>query len=151
MKWGDFKTLAVWWGNDFTGSKEYTVWDCARAGVEGSPPSAMCGVGVKEAYKLASSLGLRQGIGEFCNWPLRREIQTILSVVLSEMARDGHEEELKSLYARAVEDGRKSKRGYDCVAYHAKLDTMVDEALSSWRAAIPGSPSDPERAAKGRR
>jgi hypothetical protein len=139
VKWGDFKTLAVWWGNEATTSKEYTGWDCARAGVEGAPPSALCGVGVKEAYDVASYLGLRQGIGEFCNWPFRADIPPTLSTVLSEMARYGRKNDLKSEYAKMVEIGRntgRTERGYNCSAYHAKIDIMVDQAVSSWRIAI---------------
>ena len=139
VKWGDFKTLAVWWGNDFTSSKEYTVWDCTRAGVEGSPPSTLCGVGVKEAYDVALRLGLRQGTGEFCHWPLRGDIPATLSTLLSDMAKYGREEQLKSAYAKMVESGRnvgRTERGYDCSAYHAKVDALVDEAVSNWRAAM---------------
>jgi hypothetical protein len=143
VKWGDFKTLAVWWGNDFTKSKDYTGWDCARAGIESSPPLALCGLGVKEAYNVALRLGLRQGIGEFCNWPLRRDIPATLSTLLSEMAKYGREDLLKSAYAKTVEEGRnigQKNTGYDCSAYHAKIDAMVDEAVSSWRAAMSHTP-----------
>jgi hypothetical protein len=143
VKWGDFKTLAVWWGNDFTRSKEYTFWDCARASVESSPPSALCGVGVKEAYDVALSLGLRQGTGEFCNWPARGDIPSALSTVLSEMGKYGREDQLKSAYTKMVESGRntgRAERGYDCNAYHAKIDAMVDEAVSKWRAAVSHAP-----------
>jgi hypothetical protein len=141
VKWGDYKPLAVWWGNDATGSKEFTGWDCVRAGVEGSPPSALCGIGVKEAYDVALDLGLRQGIGEFCHWPVRGDISTTLSAVLSDMAKYGRSEQMKSAYSKTLETGRdigRTEKGYDCNAYHAKVDTMVDAAVSMWRAAVRG-------------
>jgi hypothetical protein len=138
-RWGDYKALAVWWGNEASGMKKFTFWDCSRAGEEGSPSSALCGVGVKEAYNAAIALGSRQGIGEFCNWPLRADIPAELSAILSDMGKYGRSDQMKAGYEKMLESGRntgRSEKGYDCKAFHTKLDTMVDEAVANWRASI---------------
>jgi hypothetical protein len=138
VRWGDFKPLAVWWGNDATGSKEFTVWDCSRAGVQGSPSQALCGVGVKEADIAALALGSRQGIGEFCNWPPRSDIPATLSVLLSDMEKDGRSDLIKAAYTKMVESGRSIGRNehYDCNAMRTKIDAMLDYAVVKYRAAI---------------
>lgn len=38
-----FPAVAVFWYNENSGSAEWTTWDCARAGAEGAPASALCG------------------------------------------------------------------------------------------------------------
>lgn len=38
-----FPAVAVFWYNENSGSAEWTKWDCARAGAEGAPASALCG------------------------------------------------------------------------------------------------------------
>jgi hypothetical protein len=137
--WKDFKPLAVWWGNDATRSKEFTHWDCSRAGVEGSPPSALCGIAAKEAIRLASSLGQRKRIGEFCNWPPRNDIATILSELLDEMAKYGRSAQLKTAYNKMLESGRNigiTERSYDCKEMRPKIDAMMDESVSNWRNAL---------------
>lgn len=144
-RWGDFKPLAVWWGNDASGMREFTLWDCSRAGAEGSPPSALCGAGVKQSYGLALALGQRQGIGEFCNWPPRDDIPGFLTAVLSSMAKYGRADEMRSAYEKTVEGGRNTgsvEHKYDCNTFRGKLDAMVDDAVSAWRAAV--EPATPE-------
>jgi hypothetical protein len=138
-KWGDYKPLAIWWANEATGMQRFTFWDCFRAGIEGSPPSALCGAGVKEAYNVALALGARVGIGEFCNWPSRVDIPATLATIVSETAKYGRSAQMKAAYEKMFESGRNtghSEKAYDCSAFHAKLDAMVDDAVSSWRASI---------------
>jgi hypothetical protein len=137
-KWGAFKPLAMWWSF----RREFMIWDCDRAGVEGSPPSALCGAAVKEAYAVALSLGIRQGVGEFCNWPSREDIPPTLSSVLEDMARFGRSDFIRSGYAEAAQIGRNhpKENGHDCSDSQAKLDNRVDEAVAAWRVAIGRRP-----------
>ncbi len=81
--WERYPVLAMWMTDDFT------RWDCVRAGVEGSPPSALCGAGVSEAYSAVLALGGRAGMAKACGWPPNDDADVALAYIegIKDLAR----------------------------------------------------------------
>jgi hypothetical protein len=136
---GEFVPVAVWRGNDATGVKDFTRWDCEVAGVKGAPPQALCGPGVSEAYGAVVALGTRQGIGEYCGWPARADIASNLAEVLKFADPLGQRTAFQKKFDETVAEGRvigTTNPGYGCQEHREKIDALVDRALGYWRAAI---------------
>ena len=75
---GGFETydpVVLWWENKNTGMREYTQWNCNRAGAEESPASSLCGDRVKEIYGAVLSLGSRAGTSERCGWEKHNDLE----------------------------------------------------------------------------
>jgi hypothetical protein len=131
-RWADFKPLAFWSSRN----NEFMSWDCSRAGVGGAPPEVLCGLGVGEAYSVVIALGARQGMGDFCHWPQRSDIQTMLLDVLSEMRNFGQYDNMISGYQKALTEVL-PRRFTDCNSEHQLMhDTLLDKAITDYRTAI---------------
>jgi hypothetical protein len=131
--------LAYYWGNETTQSKEFTSWDCERAGADGAPASALCGAGTDEAYKLLLSLASRGAIGSDCKWPARPDLEPKLKEVLAFAQKSGKADQFKADYDehyRRSSTAREDNPGYDCRKYLGVLNKMVDDNYRDWKAAL---------------
>jgi hypothetical protein len=131
--------IAVWWGNEASGTKSFTKWDCLRAGEVGAPENALCGRGVKEAFDAVLSLAARTGIGEFCRWPNRPDVAADTTEVLGFAESLGRADSFKSQFDTSRASGRvigETNRGYDCQKYLPIVDEMVRRSMYDWRLAM---------------
>lgn len=108
----DYRALTIWWSNRNIGLAEFSRWDCARAGADGAPLSALCGAGVAESYEALLVVAGWVGMAESCGWP----------------PGDGKAAVAKFLTSMTDVDRRQMfKEGYDQL-YGATRDGPDDEA-----------------------
>jgi hypothetical protein len=112
-------------------------WDCERAGVEGSPLSALCGETFRTAHTVVLRLAGYEGIGKECGWPVRKTLRKELDEVVASGGTPDRIAFLRTAFEDALAKNkgvRTQNPGYDCAGYRQKVGKLVEESLTEWRA-----------------
>jgi hypothetical protein len=140
--WSNYPVLAFWWGTRDSGSSRYTGWDCDRAGADGAPTDALCGLGVGEAYSAVLALAGRAGTAEACGWPKNDDAKLTLGYIdnIKEPAR---QEQFRKGYGLLYQT---TKKGPDDSAGCSTLRSKIEASAKAARQTLGFlSPFRPDR------
>jgi hypothetical protein len=119
--WREYQPAAIY------NRTEFTRWDCARAGVEGAPLSALCGEGVREEYSAVLALAARDGWVKGCGLPAvdgRKVVDRFVADLSTDRRRQLVEDYEKHL--RSSERGPDSRS--DCQKLRNRIETEARDA-----------------------
>jgi hypothetical protein len=116
----NYPTVVRWQGGD------YTQWDCERAGAEGAPLAALCGVDIRQAFSAVLSLTGRSNTAEYCGWPKNDNDRTLVRVYISNMP----DHRRREYFQRAVEKYPKGGPDdpKDCTRLRPNIEKQAAEA-----------------------
>jgi hypothetical protein len=113
--WRDFQPAAIYTRKDFT------HWDCAKAGEEGAPLSALCGKGAREQYSAVLSLAARDGWVKGCGLPAVNGLK-----VIDRFAADLPAERRRQLFDTYQNALRSAEKGPDDRSNCQKLRNRIE-------------------------
>ena len=135
----DYPMLALYWRNQNSGVAEFTTWDCKRAGIQGSPITALCDPVVSNNQNAASRLGSRTSNVAGCGWPQTDDVANFATFLATVP-----DLEQRQLY-RTTFDDMNSGKGPDDRSNCIKLRERMEEnaQLARQTLGIPQPPQAP--------
>ncbi|PZR07822.1 MAG: hypothetical protein DI532_23015 [Azospirillum brasilense] len=132
-----YPTLATYARNQNSGLAEFGSWDCDRAGVEGAPLSALCGVGVKETYEAVLKVAGRTSTASACGWPPTEDVANF-ERFLATVADLPRREQYRQAFAQ-MNTGRGPDDRADCTRLRERLEANARQARD--RLGMPQPPA----------
>lgn len=127
----DYPLLALWASNLSSGSANFTTWDCERAGAEGAPLDALCGLGIREAYRAILKIAGRTGTAEACLWPTGNGPAVAASYIAS-ISDAGRREQFQRSYDRSYSSSRTGPDNReDCKRLRPKIEEATKLAIKT--------------------
>lgn len=127
----DYPLLAFWANSLSSGSANFTTWDCERAGADGAPLDALCGVGIREANSAILKIAGRTGMAEACLWPLGNGPDVAASYIAS-ISDPGRREQFQSNYNRSYSSSRTGPDNReDCKNLRPKIEEATKLAIKT--------------------
>jgi len=123
--WRQYRKLASW------NIDKFVEWDCDRAGEERAPLSALCGLGVDEAYGAIGALAGRINVAQYCKWEANPDDEALVESFIQKIVQAPRREQFAG-FVRMLSSSHPNSPDF-CVTGKDRLEKDATEARAFLR------------------